>query len=75
MGLKSFTGKSLILTSGKDYIAREFDEVITNTNAWKGLMKNKLVKRYDLLEADHTFSRNKWREQASDTILDWIKSL
>jgi len=73
--LKNFTGNSLILTSGKDYIAREFDEVIKNTKAWKGLMSNKQVERCDLLEADHTFSRNKWREQASDTILEWIKNL
>lgn len=75
VGLKKFSGKSLILTSGKDYIAREFDEVIANTSAWNGVLEQEQITKYNLLEADHTFSRDVWREQASDLCLRWLNSL
>jgi len=75
VGLKKFSGKSFILTSGKDNIAREFDEVIANTSAWDGVLEQEKITKHILLDADHTFSRSIWREQASGLCLQWLNSL
>ncbi len=74
VGLRSFDGQVLILMSGRDYIAREFDEVVKESKTWDGLLANPRIKRLDLAEADHTFSRDVWRSQAADSVRDWIDS-
>ncbi len=72
VGLRRFTGPVLIVMSGNDYIAREFDEVIASSRAWEGLLADSRVQRRDLLDADHTFSRETWKRQASDWVCDWM---
>jgi exosortase A-associated hydrolase 1 len=73
-GLRRFRGKVLILMSGNDYIAREFDEVIRSSQAWVGLLDDPRVLRRDLEGADHTFSREQWKRQASDWVCEWAAS-
>ncbi len=73
-GLRRFRGKVLILMSGNDYIAREFDEVIRSSQAWVGLLDDPRVLRRDLEGADHTFSREHWKRQASDWVCEWVAS-
>lgn len=74
VGLRRFNGQVLILMSGNDYIAREFDEVIRSSQAWVGLLDNPRVLRKDLAGADHTFSRAEWKRQASDWVCEWVAS-
>jgi uncharacterized protein len=74
VGLRRFTGPALILMSGNDYIAREFDEVIKSSRAWSGLLEQPRVCRRDLSEADHTFSREQWKRQAAEWVCEWIGS-
>jgi exosortase A-associated hydrolase 1/exosortase A-associated hydrolase 2 len=74
VGLARFRGPVMILMSGHDYIAREFDEVIRSSKAWDGLLENPRVCRRDLPGADHTFSREIWKRQASDWVCDWVGS-
>lgn len=74
VGLRRFTGPALILMSGHDYIAREFDEVVKTSAAWKGLLTQPRIRRLDVPEADHTFSREIWKRQAADWICQWIAS-
>ena len=73
-GLKRFRGQVMLLMSGRDYIAREFDEVTGASKAWSGLLENSRIRRRDLLESDHTFSREAWKNKASDWIVEWIRS-
>ena len=40
--------------SGRDYIAREFDEVTRSSEAWRGLLDQPRVQRTDIADADHT---------------------
>ncbi|HVY81933.1 MAG TPA: hydrolase 1, exosortase A system-associated, partial [Steroidobacteraceae bacterium] len=74
VGLRRFRGRVLILMSGNDYIAREFDEVIRSSQAWVGLLDDPRVLRRDLEGADHTFSREHWKRQASDWVCEWVAS-
>ena len=73
VGLRRFTGRSLLLMSGHDYIAREFDEVTAASTAWNGLLADPRVVRCDIEGADHTFSRAAWKEAASDAVVSWMR--
>jgi exosortase A-associated hydrolase 1/exosortase A-associated hydrolase 2 len=71
-GLRRFKGRSLLLMSGNDYIAREFDEVTKASRAWEGLLDQARVQRVDIDGADHTFSREVWKSQVADTVARWL---
>ena len=73
-GLRRYPGQVMLLMSGRDYIAREFDEVTTSSRAWDGLLDSPRICRRDLVEADHTFSRQQWKNQVSDWIVEWLGS-
>jgi exosortase A-associated hydrolase 1/exosortase A-associated hydrolase 2 len=74
VGLRRFEGAVLILMSGRDYIAREFDEVVKSSRAWEGLLDRPNVQRHVLKDADHTFSKEIWKQQAANWVRDWIAS-
>jgi exosortase A-associated hydrolase 1/exosortase A-associated hydrolase 2 len=74
-GLRRFRGRSLLLMSGFDLIAREFDEVTSASKAWEGLLKSERLRRVDVDGADHTFSREVWKNAAAAAVADWIQSL
>jgi exosortase A-associated hydrolase 1/exosortase A-associated hydrolase 2 len=71
-GLRRFRGPVMILMSGRDYIAREFDVVTESSRAWRGLLDDPRVRRHDLMDADHTFSREVWKVQVADWITQWL---
>ena len=72
-GLRRFRGRSLLLMSGFDYIAREFDEVTRTSKAWAGLLDSERLRRVDIANADHTFSREIWKFAAADAVSLWLK--
>lgn len=71
-GLRRFKGRSLLLMSGFDLIAREFDEVTAASRAWDGLLADPRLTRVDIEGADHTFSREVWKTAAADSIARWL---
>ena len=71
-GLRRFKGRSLLLMSGADLIRREFDEVTSASRAWEGLLTNERLKRIDIEDADHTFSREVWKTAAAESIARWL---
>lgn len=71
-GLRRFQGRTLLLMSGCDYIAREFDDVTKSSQAWADLLDGPRVQRVDIADADHTFSRVEWKTQAHDALLRWL---
>jgi exosortase A-associated hydrolase 1/exosortase A-associated hydrolase 2 len=73
-GLRRFPGSVLLLMSGRDYIAREFDEVTRSSQAWAALQESPRVKRVDIEGADHTFSRAEWKAAAHDALRRWLGS-
>ena len=73
-GLQEFKGKSLLLMSGQDLVAREFDDLISSDRPWKDAVRDKISTRIDLAESDHTFSCEDWRQAAAKSTADWLLS-
>jgi len=71
-GFALFGGPALLIMSGQDLTAREFDDVAAARPAWSGLLGAARVTRHDLPAADHTFSRGDWTEQVAETTLSWL---
>jgi len=73
--LRRFRGRVLIILSGNDLTAREFEGVVANSRAWQLLLGDERVTRYRLPEANHTFARRAWRDQVALWTEGWVKSL
>ncbi len=71
-GLSAFAGPVLLMMSGRDLTAREFDEYSSTNADWKGSLVRPSIERRDFAEADHTFSSAAWRDQAETATIDWI---
>ncbi len=73
-GLRRFRGPVLLIMSGRDLTAREFEDTARRSLAWRALLADRRVTRRDLPEADHTFSRRAWRDSVADWTADWMRS-
>ena len=71
-GLRRFRGRVLFLMSGRDLIAREFDQVTQSSQDWQGLLDDPRVSRKDIADADHTFSKPEAKAEAQGALLDWL---
>ena len=69
--LEKFEGRILLIMSGKDLTAKEFDD-LAKSQSWRSLSAR--FERRDLMEADHTFSRRIWRNQVSQWTEEWVRS-
>ncbi len=72
-GLRRFKRPVLLILSGKDLTAQEFCDYTANHSAWHGLLDTRHVTRFDLVDADHTFSRQHWRAQIESALLAWLQ--
>jgi len=73
MGLRRFKGPVMLVLSGRDLVAREFDAVAGGSPAWQEEFRRKPVTRHDLAEGDHTFSSDALRTQVITWGLNWIR--
>lgn len=73
-GLARFQGHVLLVLSGDDLTAAEFRETATHSRRWRMLMASSRVSRFDIPEANHTFSRETWRDQVAQQTLEWLRS-
>jgi exosortase A-associated hydrolase 1 len=74
-GLARFGGKVMLIVSGRDLTAREFEDAAAASPQWRELLRSEKVTRHDLPAADHTYSRREWQEQVARWTVDWIRSL
>jgi len=72
-GLRRFRGKVLLILSGNDLTAQEFEGVVTTSGSWQALLEDKRVTRHRLAEANHTFARREWRDQVERWTEAWVK--
>ncbi|SHH41833.1 hydrolase 1, exosortase A system-associated [Massilia sp. CF038] len=72
--MAEFKGKSLVILSGADLTAREFEDLAGASDKWQQLMQPPRVTRHALPKADHTFSRAEWSEQVARWTADWVQS-
>lgn len=63
----------LLILSGRDYVANEFDNVVDKSSVWKAIVAGADVQRIG--SADHTFSRREWRDSVAASTAGWIESL
>ena len=72
-GLSRFSGPIMLVMSGRDLIAREFDEWVRGSPGWQEQLHTKSITRHDFVDADHTFSSAIERDQVVNRGLQWLR--
>jgi exosortase A-associated hydrolase 1 len=73
-GLCRFPGEILLILSGNDLTADEFQAYSASNRRWRRKLARRQVQRRHLSDANHTFSRKAWRIQVETWVIEWIKS-
>lgn len=73
-GWQAFSGKSLLILSGKDLTAEEFRLFVSADRKRRRLLNSTAVTLVELPDADHTFSTAGWRQQVAHATADWLRS-
>ena len=71
-GLCDFAGDVLLLLSGGDFTAREFEEYARSSPKWRRALERARLTRQTVPDADHTFSVAAHRRVAESATLDWL---
>ena len=71
-GLREFSGTVLLVISGRDMTAKEFEEYAASDPDWSVLVDPTRLARYDVPDADHTFSSAVWRARVEEATLSRI---
>lgn len=66
-------GRMLIVLSGNDVIAREFDSAVLNSEPMRGWLDVAPITLRRLDPANHTYSTRPWRAQVHQWIADWLE--
>lgn len=72
---RAFPGRILLVLSGRDYTAREFQEFIRTDPAWAGALARPGLTTHEAAGADHTFSRIADRLALELVTARWLQSL
>jgi len=72
--MRHFHGKVLLITSGNDLTAREFDDMVAASQEWQALLAQAQVTRHLLPDANHTFASAAWRDQVANWTRLWVRS-
>ena len=72
-GFSRFKGPVLLIMSGQDLTAREFEDTVRLSKAWQRLLADRRVTRHDLPAADHTFSRAEWGDMVTRWTVEWVR--
>ena len=73
-GLKLFKGRVLLILSGNDLTAAEFDNLIREDREWADALRKKRAVVRRLPAANHTFSTRAWRDQVGLWTAEWIRN-
>ncbi|TCS38587.1 exosortase A-associated hydrolase 1 [Paucimonas lemoignei] len=73
-GLRRFEGQVMLILSGDDMTAQEFSELVSSSRKWRQLIKSRKIIRRKLPGANHTFSRQVWRDQVATWTVEWIRA-
>lgn len=74
-GLGAYAGPALLIISGRDLTAREFEDAAKSSPRWRRMLAAPRITRRDLADADHTFSRREWRDQIANWTREWLEGL
>ena len=73
--LRRFDYPILFILSGRDLTADEFRGVVKMDEKWLRLFEKPDISKVELMESDHTFSSQKWREEVSQLTFYWVGQL
>lgn len=73
LGAQRFKGAVMLVLSGRDLIAREFETLVAGSPAWKAQLQRPDLTRFDVPDGDHTFSSAAQRAQVVGWGLDWLR--
>jgi exosortase A-associated hydrolase 1 len=73
--VQQFRGRVLLIISGRDLTAKEFDDAAAASPRWRKILAGERVTRHVLAEANHTFARRAWRDQVAAWTRDWLATL
>jgi len=75
IGLDRFDGPILLLLSGRDLTAKEFEDFSGRSATWTSRFSSPRVTRLRMADADHTFSAAPSLGAACDNILHWLRTM
>jgi exosortase A-associated hydrolase 1 len=67
-----FPGRSLVILSGRDLTAREFDGLVRTTLSWPVLVRSTAVTVAEFPDADHTFTARRDRAGLMQALVEWL---
>ncbi len=70
--LEKFSGRVLLILSGRDLTAQEFSDTVAVSPRWQTALARPECTLRTLTEADHTFSRKEWRDQVACWTTEWL---
>jgi exosortase A-associated hydrolase 1 len=73
-GLQHYGGRVLLILSGNDLTAQEFQGVVQASPRWQALLAAPRIAQHRLEPADHTFSRRVWHDQLTHWTAEWLRS-
>jgi hypothetical protein len=71
-GWKQFIAPTVVILSGNDYTAREFEGWVAGSRARKALLARGSTTLARLPEADHTFSSRETRDRVARLTIEWL---
>lgn len=73
LGSERFQHEMLLILSEKDLTAKEFLEVTQSNKRWRKILNRNTTQMHQIVGADHTFSRAKWRDEVAAVALSWLQ--
>lgn len=70
-----FPGQILLILSGNDYTAKEFQEFASADPHWKNYLAHARLQRHEVPGVDHTFSGAASRQQAERLTREWFAAM
>ena len=72
--LDEFTGRILLVLSGKDQTAAQYSDLVTRSPRWRALLRSGRATRIAMPDADHTFSSSSLRTTLTREVAAWLDS-
>ena len=73
VSLAAFGGKVLMIFSGNDLTAAEFLDAVESNDKFGEIISGPDYTQCKLAAADHTFSRQDWKDQVAVFTANWVQ--
>lgn len=71
-GLNQYSCRVLIILSGNDLVAQEFQQLVKTNRDWNKALSLAKVETSVIKEANHTFSSRIWRQKVNELTINWV---